>query len=225
MRRGVSSKVVVKPPPQAWLANCLHPTRVVTVSSAIKAAEALGPYEAKDPVGGSGAGEGKAPKEGRGGGGGERGTKRGRGEGSGAKYEVTDKDGFIWVQCDDCSKWCVQQNSSLVIFRAFILKRSVARVGGKKHKLSWNLSQAQEGEREIKKHIWRLNRTRDYRSPLSSCRRYAPETCVDKSKPDAKWKVRFLPQKQTPGKKKNLDWCPTPLLTHTHQGGAPRRLL
>ena len=98
----------MRPPPQAWLANCLHPTRVVTVSSVNKA---VGVEE--DPevaVGGGGDGKTAGGAGGAGskaGGGGDRGTKRGRGEGSGAKFEVTEQDGFIWVQCDACSKWCV----------------------------------------------------------------------------------------------------------------------
>ena len=31
-------------------------------------------------------------------------AKRGRGEGSGAKYTVTEQEGFVWVKCDECSK-------------------------------------------------------------------------------------------------------------------------
>ena len=122
MRRSAHTKVMaVRPPPQAWLANCLHPTRVVTVSSANKALglEAIvggaggagGAGDGKTAGGaGGGGGSGAGSKGvGGGGGGGEgRGTKRGRGEGSGAKYEVTEQDGFIWVQCDDCSKWCAR---------------------------------------------------------------------------------------------------------------------
>lgn len=110
MRRGANTKVTAaRPPPQAWLANCLHPTRVVTVSAkaVVIGLEPVaggedGGKTAGKTAGGAG-GSGAAPKGG--GGGGERGTKRGRGEGSGAKFEVTAQDDFIWVQCDDCSKW------------------------------------------------------------------------------------------------------------------------
>ena len=31
-------------------------------------------------------------------------AKRGRAEGSGAKYTVTEQEGFVWVKCDECSK-------------------------------------------------------------------------------------------------------------------------
>ena len=106
MARGVSKTLSVRPPPQAWLANCLDPSaRVVTVSAKEMGAMVV---------------DAAAKSAGRGGG-----AKRGRGAGSAAKYTVTEKDGFVWVQCDSCSKW-----------------------------------------------------------------RYAPEDKVDKSKPDAKWKVR-----------------------------------
>lgn len=108
MARGAKT-LSARPPPQAWLANCLDPTaRVVTVS-----AKELGlMIEAR---------EAKIPKSAP-----SRATaKRGRGEGSGAKYTVTETEGYVWVKCDECSK-----------------------------------------------------------------RRYAPGAKAEKSKPDAKWKVR-----------------------------------
>jgi hypothetical protein len=108
MARGAKT-LSARPPPQAWLANCLDPTaRVVTVS-----AKELGlMIEAR---------EAKIPKSAP-----SRATaKRGRGEGSGAKYTVTEQEGYVWVKCDECSK-----------------------------------------------------------------RRYAPGAKAEKSKPDAKWKVR-----------------------------------
>ena len=87
MARGAKT-LSARPPPQAWLANCLDPTaRVVTVS-----AKELGAMiEAR---------EAKIPKSAP-----SRATaKRGRGEGSGAKYTVTEQEGFVWVKCDECSK-------------------------------------------------------------------------------------------------------------------------
>ena len=108
MARGAKT-LSARPPPQAWLANCLDPpARVVTVS-----AKELGlMIEAR---------EAKIPKSAP-----SRATaKRGRGEGSGAKYTVTEQEGYVWVKCDECSK-----------------------------------------------------------------RRYAPGAKAEKSKPDAKWKVR-----------------------------------
>ena len=113
MRRGANTKVpAVRPPPQSWLANCLHPTRVVTVSSVnkavgVEAVTVAGGGDCKTAGGAGGAGS-------KAGGAGDRGTKRGRGEGSGAKFEVTEQDGFIWVQCDDCSKWCVRAENGLL---------------------------------------------------------------------------------------------------------------
>lgn len=109
MARGANMKTMtVRPPPRAWLANCLHPTKVVTVSAKPHAGGGLaGPGTGGD--GGKAAGGGQGAKDAgadagdRGG----RGTKRGRGEGSGAKFEVTEQDGYIWVQCDDCTKWYV----------------------------------------------------------------------------------------------------------------------
>jgi hypothetical protein len=108
MARGAKT-LSARPPPQAWLANCLDPTaRVVTVS-----AKELGlMIEAR---------EAKIPKSAP-----SRATaKKSRGEGSGAKYTVTEQEGYVWVKCDECSK-----------------------------------------------------------------RRYAPSAKAEKSKPDAKWKVR-----------------------------------
>jgi|AntAceMinimDraft_1070359.scaffolds.fasta_scaffold119865_1 hypothetical protein len=138
MRRGVNTKVpAVRPPPQAWLANCLYPTRVVTVSARMAGLPAQtsalpvhaapghkagngGEAAAAQPAAGLGEGvqggggsSGAAPKDGGGvvGGRGERGAKRGRGEGSGAKFEVAEQDGSIWVQCDSCSKWYIRERS------------------------------------------------------------------------------------------------------------------
>ena len=128
MARGVSKTLTIRPPPQAWLANCLHPgARVVTVSAKEMGAAV----------------EAASKSAGRGGG-----VKRGRGEGSGAKYTVTEQDGHIWVQCDECSKW-----------------------------------------------------------------RYAPQDKVDKSKPDAKWKVRAraIPEEKTKPKPRRAH--PLPALT------------
>ena len=84
MARGVSKTLTIRPPPQAWLANCLHPgARVATVS----AKEMGAAVEAASKSAGRGGGVAR--------------TRRG----SGAKYTVTEQDGYIWVQCDDCSKW------------------------------------------------------------------------------------------------------------------------
>ena len=142
MARGVSKTLTIRPPPQAWLANCLHPgARVVTVSAKEMGAAV----------------EAASKSAGRGGG-----VKRGRGEGSGAKYTVTEQDGYIWVQCDDCSKW-----------------------------------------------------------------RYAPEDKVDKSRPDAKWKVRARdPRRQSKPKPRRahpLPAHPTRLLPPSVRDDARRR--
>jgi|TARA_B110000977_G_C10989549_1_gene459343 hypothetical protein len=87
MARGAKT-LSARPPPQAWLANCLDPTaRVVTVS-----AKELGAMiEAR---------EAKTPKAA------PRATaKRSRETGSaGAKYTVTEQAGFVWVTCGTCAK-------------------------------------------------------------------------------------------------------------------------
>ena len=87
MARGANT-LSARPPPQAWLANCLDPTaRVVTVS-----AKELGAMiEAR---------EAKTPKAA------PRATaKRSRETGSaGAKYTVTEQAGFVWVTCGTCAK-------------------------------------------------------------------------------------------------------------------------
>lgn len=87
MARGAKT-MSARPPPQAWLANCLDPTaRVVTVS-----AKELGAMiEAR---------EAKTPKSA------PRATaKRSRGEGSfGAKYTVVETEGYVWMTCTECSK-------------------------------------------------------------------------------------------------------------------------
>tara|TARA_B110000503_G_scaffold64811_1_gene102017 strand:+ start:2652 stop:3137 length:486 start_codon:yes stop_codon:yes gene_type:complete len=87
MARGAKT-LSARPPPQAWLANCLDPTaRVVTVS-----AKELGAMiEAR---------EAKTPKAA------PRATaKRSRETGSaGAKYTVTEQAGFVWVTCGMCAK-------------------------------------------------------------------------------------------------------------------------
>ena len=87
MARGAKT-LSARPPPQAWLANCLDPTaRVVTVS-AKELGAMIEAREAKTSK--------SAPSRAT--------AKRGRGEGSRAKYTVTEKEGFVWVKCDECSK-------------------------------------------------------------------------------------------------------------------------
>ena len=90
MARGVS-KATVRPPPQAWLANCLHAAKVVTVSGPYKPPPPSKPSEAK-------ASKETAAKK-------EAGVKRPRGESAETKFRTTERDGYGWLQCDSCQKW------------------------------------------------------------------------------------------------------------------------
>jgi hypothetical protein len=87
MARGAKT-LSARPPPQAWLANCLDPTaRVVTVS-AKELGAMIEAREAKTPN--------AAPRAT---------AKRSRETGSaGAKYTVTEQAGFVWVTCGTCAK-------------------------------------------------------------------------------------------------------------------------
>jgi len=87
MARGAKT-LSARPPPQAWLANCLDPTaRVVTVS-AKELGAMIQAREAKTPK--------AAPRAT---------AKRSRETGSaGAKYTVTEQAGFVWVTCGTCAK-------------------------------------------------------------------------------------------------------------------------